>query len=82
MCNASAICSREADAALHRALLALVPAERQAHLAEAERLLTELTPFIPLTAPVRWSLVSPRLTGFQPNAFGRRFLGSLVAARR
>jgi peptide/nickel transport system substrate-binding protein len=81
-CGASPICSAEADAALERARAALVPAERQAHLAEADRLLTELTPFIPLTAPVRWSLVSPRLTGFQPNPFGRRFLGSLVAPRR
>ncbi len=81
-CGASAICSQEADAALLRAQIAPNPAERQTHLAEAERLLTELTPFIPLTAPVRWSLVSPRLTGFQPNPFARRFLGSLVAARR
>jgi peptide/nickel transport system substrate-binding protein len=81
-CGASAICSQEADAALQRAQIAPNPAERQTHLAEAERLLTELTPFIPLTAPVRWSLVSPRLTGFQPNPFARRFLGSLVAARR
>jgi peptide/nickel transport system substrate-binding protein len=81
-CRASAICSGEADAALDRARAALVPAERQMHLAEADRLLTEVTPFISLTAPVRWSLVSPRLTGFQPNPFGRRFLGSLVAPRR
>jgi peptide/nickel transport system substrate-binding protein len=81
-CGASAICSAEADTLLDRARAALVPAERQMLLAEADRMLTELTPFIPLTAPVRWSLVSPRLTGFQPNPFGRRFLGSLVAPRR
>lgn len=81
-CNASPVCSVEADAALERARSALAPAERQVHLVEADRLLTELSPFIPLTAPVRWSLVSPRLTGFRPNAVGRRFLGSLVAPRR
>jgi peptide/nickel transport system substrate-binding protein len=81
-CTASAVCSSEADAVLDLARAAATPQERQAHLAEAERLLTELTPFIPLTAPVRWSLVSPRLTGFQPNPVGRRHLGSLVARRR
>jgi ABC-type transport system substrate-binding protein len=57
-------------------------AERQALLADADRVLTSITPFIPLSAPVRWSLVSPRLTGFQPNPFGRRFIGSLVQERR
>ena len=44
-------------------------------------LLTDAVPFISLTAPVRWSLVSPRLTGFRTNMFGRHFAGTLVAAR-
>jgi peptide/nickel transport system substrate-binding protein len=61
---------------------AAVFGERQALLASADRTLADLTPFIPLTAPIRWSLVSPRLTGFQANPFGRHFLGSLVTARR
>ena len=81
-CGSSLVCSPEADAVLERARAAATPAERHAQLVEAERILTDLTPFIPLTAPVRWSLVSARLTGFQPNPFGRRFLGGLVAARR
>jgi hypothetical protein len=81
-CRSSAICSAEADGALDAARTAQNPAERQALLTTADRALTDLVAFIPLTAPVRWSLVSPRLTGFQPNPFGRRFLGSLVAPRR
>lgn len=81
-CDASPLCSTEADSMLEGARNAALFAERQALLASADRTLTDLTPFIPLTAPVRWSLVSPRLTGFQPNAFGRHFLGSLVTARR
>jgi peptide/nickel transport system substrate-binding protein len=81
-CAASAICSAEADVLLESARTARRPVERQALLTNADRTLAGVTPFIPLAAPVRWSLVSPRLTGFQPNAFGRRFLGSLVAARR
>ena len=50
-----------ADQALLAARLAPRAAERQAQFAVADRILTELAPFIPLTAPVRWSLVSQRL---------------------
>jgi peptide/nickel transport system substrate-binding protein len=81
-CASSAICSAEVDTMLNRARTTQNLAERQALLASADRALAELTPFIPLGAPVRWSLVGPRLTGFQPNPFGRRFLGSLLAPRR
>lgn len=81
-CGISAICSVEADAALALARAAMTPAERQARLAEADRILAEITPFIPIAAPVRWSLVSGRLTGFQTNPFGQRFMGGLVAPRR
>jgi peptide/nickel transport system substrate-binding protein len=51
-------------------------------LIAADRALTDITPFIPLTAPVRWSLVSPRLTGYQANPFARHFVGGLLAAPR
>jgi peptide/nickel transport system substrate-binding protein len=81
-CGASAVCSAEADALLATARETQNPAERQALLAQADRLLTDITPFISLTAPVRWSLVSPRLSGFQANPFARRFLGGLVAVER
>lgn len=81
-CQASAVCSEEADALLAAARDAPNLAERQARLAEADRVLTELEPFIPLAAPVRWSLVAPRLTGFQPNLFASHFPGTLVARRR
>ena len=67
--------------ALLAARLAALPAERSAQFATADRILTELVPFIPLTAPVRWSLVSPRLTGFRPNPFARHPAGELIAER-
>lgn len=70
-CDASAVCDPEADAALLAARLAPRPADRQTEFANADRILTGITPFIPLTQPVRWSLVSPRLTAFRPNAFAR-----------
>jgi peptide/nickel transport system substrate-binding protein len=78
-CDASAICDAEADKALQAARIAPAPADRQAQLAAADRILTALVPFIPLTAPVRWSLVSQRLTGFRPNPFARHPAITLIA---
>jgi oligopeptide transport system substrate-binding protein len=80
-CDSSAICDAAADQALLAARLARSPAERQAQFAAADRILTELVAFIPLTAPVRWSLVSPRLTGFRPNMFARHPAETLIAER-
>jgi hypothetical protein len=37
---------------------------------------------VPIAAPVRWSLVSPRLTGFRRNVFGRHAPGELIAGER
>ncbi len=65
---------------MQAARIAPTPANRQALLANADRILTDAVPFIALTAPVRWSLVSPRLTGFRTNGFARHNLGELIAA--
>ena len=78
-CDASAICDTEADKVLDAARAAPNAAERQAQLAAADRILTGLVPFIPLTAPVRWSLVSPRLAGFRPNPFAQHPAVALIA---
>jgi oligopeptide transport system substrate-binding protein len=80
-CEISPVCDPAADAALEAARTAPTPAERGAQFVIAERLLTEATPFIPLTAPVRWSLVAPRLTGFRPNPFARHHAAELIAER-
>jgi peptide/nickel transport system substrate-binding protein len=77
-CEASRICDPEADSKLAAARIAPNAAARRTLLADADRILAGLGPFIPLTAPVRWSLVSPRLTGFRPNAFGRHPIGELI----
>jgi peptide/nickel transport system substrate-binding protein len=81
-CDAGALCDPAADQALLAARLAPRVADRQAALAEADRILTALVPFIPLTAPVRWSLVAPRLTGFRANAFARHPAVVLIAERQ
>jgi oligopeptide transport system substrate-binding protein len=80
-CDASAVCDPAADAALLAARLAARPADRQEQFAIADRILTGLTPFIPLTQPVRWSLVPRRLTGFRPNPFARHPAVNLIAER-
>jgi peptide/nickel transport system substrate-binding protein len=51
---------------------------RRALLANADRIIADAGPFIPLAAPVRWSLVSARLTGFRPNRFARHPAGELI----
>ncbi len=80
-CDASPICSPEADQRLAAARAAPTAAERTQQLAEADRMIGDLAVFIPITAPIRWHLVAQRLEGFRPNAFARRFPASLVAAR-
>lgn len=77
-CDASAVCDTGADDKLAAARIAGTAAERRTLLAEADRALTDLSIFIPIAAPVRWSLVAPRLNGFRPNAFGRHPAGELL----
>jgi peptide/nickel transport system substrate-binding protein len=81
-CRANRICSADADEALEAARDVLQPASQRENLANADRLLAEETPFIALTAPVRWHLVTRRLSGFQTNAFGRHPIDRLIAERR
>ena len=80
-CDASGVCDPAADAALQAARLATSPAERQTELALADGILARATPFIPLTMPVRWSLVPGRLDGFRPNPFARHPAVNLIAER-
>jgi oligopeptide transport system substrate-binding protein len=78
-CEVSPVCDRDADKALARARAAATAEERVAALAEADRALAAVTPFIAIGSPVRWSLVSRRLTGFRPNAFARHPASELIA---
>ena len=77
-CEASRVCDPAADEMMAAARIAPDAESRRGLLANADRILAGLGPFIPLTAPVRWSLVAPRLTGFRPNAFGRHPIGELI----
>ncbi len=81
-CARAPVCDTEADVALQGAREAGDAATRAARHAEADRRLTDAAVFIPLTAPVRWSLASRRATGFRTNAFAVHSLVDLVDVRR
>jgi peptide/nickel transport system substrate-binding protein len=78
-CDRSAVCDPAADEALAAARQATTVSDRRNLLTKADLLLTDLAVFVPIASPVRWSLVSPRLTGFQPNFLARHPPGELIA---
>jgi hypothetical protein len=52
--------------------------QRAALLIEASRLMDQAQLFIPIAAPIRWSLVSGRVPGFSENIFARHTLVGLT----
>jgi oligopeptide transport system substrate-binding protein len=76
-CARKVHCSDAADAAMQAASLASSADERMARVTEAEALIQAHNGYIALGAPVRWSLVSRRLTGFTPSPRARHPLNHL-----
>jgi peptide/nickel transport system substrate-binding protein len=66
-CPSADACSDDAVAALQRARNSQSLLERSVQLATADRLLANSGLYVPLTRPLRWSLVSPRLNQFKEN---------------
>lgn len=64
------LCSQEADELVAQAVIAQDQAVEQQLLAEAQRRLIERQAFIPLGAPIRWSLVRGSIAGFAENPWG------------
>ena len=60
-------CSAGADALVRQSLVAKTGPEQASLLAEAERLMLAENIYIPLGAPIRWSLVRGGLEGFEEN---------------
>jgi len=73
-CSATKLCDSEADTLLEAARTTPLPAQRSALLEQAATRIEEAQLFLPIAAPVRWSLVSPRLRGFAGNRFARHTL--------
>lgn len=79
LCSASRVCDRTADLFIESARATPDPRSRALLLALADRLLVNITAFIPLGPPVRWSLHSERLTGFRTNIFARHAPTELIS---
>ncbi len=76
-CRRAPLCLEEADDLLDAAREAPVAAQRAALLNQAATLMDDAQLFIPLTAPIRWSLVSDRAPGFQENRFAHHPLAGI-----
>lgn len=76
-CDNAELCDAQADELLDSARNTPVPAQRNALLTQAAQLIDQKNLFIPLAAPIRWSLVSARVTGFSTNRFARHTLTDL-----
>lgn len=64
------LCSAETDELLRRAVRTTDPAVSIALLAQAETKLTASNVYIPIGAPIRWSLVRGGVEGFSENRWG------------
>jgi len=67
---ARAFCSPEADALVRESLVQRNPLDKQSLLADAHLELVDDEVFIPLGAPVRWSLVRGAVSGYEANPWG------------
>ena len=80
-CNLVSICVEQADELMNQARETLNAGERSQLFVEAAGLLDEANVFIPVAAPIRWSLVSGRAPGFAENPFARHTLVGLSDPR-
>jgi peptide/nickel transport system substrate-binding protein len=76
-CEYARVCDAEADTLLDSARNSLVPAQRAALLVQAAARIDDAQLFLPIMAPVRWSLVSNRIQGFAGNRYARHTLTGL-----
>lgn len=74
------LCSPVADVFVSQSLGAATSQETQRLLGEAETALTAAEVFIPLGAPIRWSLVRGGVGGFGENRWGRHPLFPMATA--
>jgi len=76
-CEATPVCDADADTLMDAARQSEVPAQRYALLVQAAAKIDDAALFLPITAPVRWSLVSARIQGFAGNRYAIHTLTDL-----
>lgn len=79
-CSNGLACGPDAAARLDDAGRTADPAQRARKIADAEQAAIGFGGYIPLAQPIRWSLVSRRLTGFMPSPRARHPLNQLFRA--
>jgi len=77
-CARKVHCSEEAEELLKQSVEAPTMVDRLVLLGQAEPLIAAHNGFIPLATPVRWSLSTSRLNGFEPSPRGDHSLRGLV----
>jgi peptide/nickel transport system substrate-binding protein len=80
-CGVAPFCVEEAESLLANARSTLDGGERAQLFLQAAQLMDEAQVFIPIAAPIRWSLVSGRAPGFEENPFARHTLVGLSDPR-
>jgi oligopeptide transport system substrate-binding protein len=76
-CGAASICDPEIDQLIDAARQTPIPQQRYALLQQAADKIDEEQLFLPITAPIRWSLVGKRIQGFAGNRFAVHTLTDL-----
>jgi peptide/nickel transport system substrate-binding protein len=76
-CSIAPICVEQAEELLASARATLDSQQRAALFIEAAGLMDRAQLFIPIAAPIRWSLASGRVPGFAENPFARHSLVGL-----
>jgi peptide/nickel transport system substrate-binding protein len=76
-CGAVPVCDSDMDDLIEAARISQSPAQRYALLAQAAQKIEDKQLFIPITAPVRWSLTSRRIENFAGNRYARHTLTDL-----
>ena len=76
-CGVAAICDPDTDKLMDAARETPIPQQRYALLQQAGARIDDLQLFLPISAPVRWSLVGRRVTGFAGNRFAVHTLTDL-----
>ncbi|HVI05361.1 MAG TPA: ABC transporter substrate-binding protein [Sphingomicrobium sp.] len=76
-CAVAPVCDAQADQLMETARQMPVPDQRYALLAQAAARIDDMQLYIPIAAPIRWSLVSGRVQGFSGNRYARHTLSDL-----
>lgn len=76
-CGVVPVCDAQLDELADAARQTPIPAQRYALLMQAAARIDDAQLFIPITAPIRWSLISGRVEGFAGNRYARHTLTDL-----